>query len=189
MHRSDRPRSARHPLRAAAVAVALTALPPAAPACRYDGVPGDETWATHPASLAVVFAIHDALRRGQLAPLAEAPPALALLRVNIMVRDLHRRLAQPGHAAPPAVAMLLVEAGLWNRFQPGAGVDTRLRLEAHASGPRDGDVVLVTGEPVLKALLEGRLDWQRAIDGRLVVIAGESHLSERLVRILAAASQ
>ncbi len=42
MHRSDRPRSARHPLRAAAMAVALTALPPAAPACRYDGLPGDE---------------------------------------------------------------------------------------------------------------------------------------------------
>ncbi len=137
----------------------------------------------------MVFAIHDALRKGQLAPLDEAPPALAWLRVNIMVQDLHRRLARPGHPAPPAVALLLVEARLWNRFQPGAGVDTRLRLEAHASGPRDGDVVLVTGEPVLKALLEGRLDWQRAIDGRLVVIAGESRLSERLARILAAASQ
>jgi hypothetical protein len=184
MHRSDLPRSARHPLRAAVMAVALTALPPAAPACAYDGLPGDENWATHPASLAVVFAIHDALGKGKLAPLDEAPPALAWLRVNAMVQDLHRRLARPGHAAPPAVALLLVEARLWNRFQPGAGVDTRLRLEAHASGPRDGDVVLVTGEPVLKALLEGRLDWQRAIDGRLVVIAGESHLSERLARIL-----
>jgi hypothetical protein len=119
-----------------------------------------------------------------LGSLRPARSALAWLRVNAMVQDLHRRLARPAHPAPPA----------WRccSSRPDSGIDSSpvpvstrgLRLEAHASGPRDGDVVLVTGEPVLKALLDGRLDWQRAIDDRLVAIAGESHLSERLPRTL-----
>jgi hypothetical protein len=82
----------------------------------------------------------------------------------------------------PPVAVVLVEAHLWGRVVPGAGPTA---WQAHAEGPASGDVVVVTGEPALAALLAGRLRWDVAIASGLVVLDGPAEGRARVVGILA----
>jgi hypothetical protein len=81
----------------------------------------------------------------------------------------------------PTFAIVLVEARLWSRIVPGpAGT----RLESHVDGPASGDVILVTGEPALRGLLEGRISWDAAVANGLVVIDGPAEERDRLARAL-----
>lgn len=58
-----------------------------------------------------------------------------------------------GHAAP-ALAMVLLGPVLWTRFErKGLAVE----MVTHAVGPAAGDAVVVTDEPVIAALVDGRL--------------------------------
>jgi hypothetical protein len=54
----------------------------------------------------------------------------------------------------PAFAIMLIGPVLWTRFEPN---DDGLKMTPHAGGPAPGDVVVVTDEPVIAALVEGRL--------------------------------
>ena len=78
--------------------------------------------------------------------------------------------------------MVLVEAHLWGRALPGVGPRS---WQAHADGPANGDVVVVTGEPALAALLDGRLQWDAAIASGLVVVDGPIEARAQVARILA----
>jgi len=82
----------------------------------------------------------------------------------------------------PAVAVVLVEAHLWGRSTPAEG---RAAWQAHADGPANGDVILVTGEPALAALLDGRLRWDAAIASGLVVVAGPAEARAQVASVLA----
>ena len=77
---------------------------------------------------------------------------------------------------------MLVEAHLWGRAVPGPG---QLSFQAHADGPASGDVIVVTGEPALAALLDGRLRWDAAIASGLVVVAGPADARAQVAGILA----
>jgi len=135
----------------------------------------------HPSSIPVAVAIHAAVLDGRLAPLADAPAPLALVRANGAMRTFALALQSETPDLPP-VALVLVEAHLWGRVVPGAGPTS---WQAHADGPANGDVIVVTGEPALAALLDGRLRWDAAIASGLVVVAGPAQARAGVVGILA----
>jgi hypothetical protein len=128
----------------------------------------------------VAVAIHGAVSEGRLARLVDAPATLALIRANSVMQSFAMALRSDAPDLPP-VALVLVEAHLWGRAVPGPG---RLSWQTHADGPAGGDVIVVTGEPVLAALLDGRLRWQAAIASGLVVVAGPEPALEQVVAIL-----
>lgn len=71
---------------------------------------------------------------------------------------LHGRLvAAIGGAPSPAIAIVLIGPMLWVRFDASNGA---VPLVLHATGPSPEDVVIVTDEPVIDALVEGRLSAQ-----------------------------
>jgi len=131
----------------------------AAEACGFHGALGDGFSALHPRSLQVAFAVQDAVETGIVDKPSVTPGSYA--RAALRLGAVQRRLS--GSAAP--ISILLVDSGLWTRLDP---------LAVHAEGPRPGDVVVLTGEPVLAAMLEGRLPVADAIDRGLVVIDGEA---------------
>lgn len=70
----------------------------------------------------------------------------------------------------PAFSMVLIGPMLWVRFeQTGATLD----MAAHASSPSNGDVVIVTDEPVVAALVDGRISLQEAREHGLIRFYGE----------------
>ncbi len=171
-------RKRQHRLLAVLLASALLGMAPqAAMACSYDGLLGSEISLAHPASMGVALAVHDAAAAGRLQTLAGLPPAAALMRANLLVQALQRRLLTPGASLPP-MAVLLVEGRLWNRFAPAPFGTT---LQGHVNGPQTGDVTVVTSEAVLQALHEGRLGWDAAVaQGLAVVTDGAAPLNERV---------
>jgi hypothetical protein len=69
-----------------------------------------------------------------------------------LLRD--RLAAVSGDGDKPAFAIMLIGPVLWTRFEPkGEG----LAMTPHVGGPAPGDVVIVTDEPVISALVDGRL--------------------------------
>jgi hypothetical protein len=170
--------------RRAVAVIAIVALgasaSPAAVACGYHVAIGGVS-VVHPSSIPVAVAIHAAVRDGRLAPMAEAPAPLALVRANGAMRTLAMAL-QSDTAAPPPVALVLVEAHLWGRVVPGAGPQS---WQAHTDGPASGDVIVVTGEAALAALLAGRLRWDAALAAGLVVLDGPAEGRARVMGILA----
>jgi len=172
----------RHPAGTALVAAWLAAtLPGAAFGCGYHVELAGGVTTAHAASIPVALAVHDGIGSGRLERLADVPPALAVLRANGALRMLAAML-EPGTATMPAVAVVLVEAHLWSRIVP-ASAGTQLQF--HADGPAPGDVVVVTGEPALRALLDGRMSWEAAIASGLVVIEGPAEGRGQLARHLA----
>jgi len=61
----------------------------------------------------------------------------------------------------PDVAIVLIDAMLWTRFVH-AGDGQHLGVVSHAAGPREGDLVVVTDDPVLHAINGGRLTLAEA---------------------------
>jgi hypothetical protein len=84
----------------------------------------------------------------------------------------------------PDFAVLLVEPGLWARYRKqGSG----FAMESHVAPPSVGDVVLITGEPALQALVERRLTLADAIKTGVVRFEGEPEAVARLQQTLTAA--
>lgn len=166
---------------ALAISILVSTMPGAASGCGYHvGLAAGLTTA-HASSIPVAVAVHDAVDAGRLSPVADAPPPLALVRANGAMRTFSDALA-PHAGGLPAVALVLVEAHLWGRIVPGA---TGTRFEAHADGPAGGDVILVTGEPALRGLLDGRISWGAAVAAGLVVVDGSPGDRDRVARALA----
>lgn len=164
-----------------AAGVLTAAVPGPTIGCGYDANIGGGIGTAHAASIGVALAVRSAIEAGRLAPLAEAPAPLALIRANGSLRTFAALLDQ-APAGTPVVAVVLVEAHLWGRMLAGpAGT----RFEAHVNGPTAGDAIVVTSEPVLRALLDGKLRWDDAVAAGLVVVDASSDGRERLARLLA----
>ena len=164
----------------AAMAILALMLPGPASACGYDAQIGGRISMAHAASIPVAMAVSDAVGAGRLSLLAEMPPPLALMRANGAMRTLAAVL-EPGVGTLPPVALVLVEAHLWGRITSGPN---GMRFEPHVAGPAAGDVVLVTAEPALKALLDGRITWEAALAAGLVVVDGPPQGRDQLARFL-----
>lgn len=69
----------------------------------------------------------------------------------------------------PAIALLMIEPMLWTRFEPA---HTGLDMKPDAGGPASNDVVIITDEPVVKALVDGRVTPRAARELGLIRIYG-----------------
>lgn len=167
-------------VRALVTAACAAMLPGAAIGCAYHPVGVGSFSASHSASLPVALAVLDAVSSGRLPRLAEAPAPLALLRANGAMRNLSELLAPKAMGMPP-VALVLVEAGLWGRITSESGTT---QLQTHVDGPLDGDVIVVTGEAALRALLDGSINWDSAVANGLIVVDGPAEGREQLARNL-----
>ena len=54
----------------------------------------------------------------------------------------------------------------------------------HVAGPTAGDVVVLTGEPVLKGLLDGSISAERAIAEGILVVSGSATSDARVEEAL-----
>jgi hypothetical protein len=158
----------------------LSAAPIAATACGYHAGPGAGLVIAHPSSLQVAMAIGSAVGTGGLRALPEGSGPLALLRATGTMRTFAGAIDAAAEGLPP-IALVLVEAHLWGRIATVAGVT---HLATHVDGPSGGDLVVVTGEHALRALLDGRLAWDAALATGLVVLDGPPAARERLARQL-----
>jgi hypothetical protein len=155
---------------------------PASEACGFhDDVSmsrGALNW-VYPDSLHVVGAISAAVMEKRLTVRAEERSAGDLFgaQYNATVRTLKRfgesLVLAPGVAAVP-FSVVLVESMLWTRFESVAG---ELRAEFHIQGPQPGDLVVVTGDNVVREVGAGRLSTAEAHGLGLVRLYG----SERQV--------
>jgi len=148
---------------------------PAALACGYHGAMGNQFSVMHPDSIRVAVALRRAADSGVLDPVAldqlSRRPALYLETVR-MLHAFRRALGRSGaHLGEvPVFSVGFVESGLWTRFSP---TKEGLGIEAHTTGPRVGDALILTGEPVLAGLLDGSLSAATAMEQGLILLDGD----------------
>lgn len=151
-----------------------------------DRARGTLNWA-YPDALHVTSAVWRAQLEGVLSR-DDRPAAVKALvgfrRITADLSALRERLA-PDRGEPdlPAFSMVLIGPMLWNRF---ASVGKALTISVHASGPEDEDVVIVTDQPVLAALIEGRITPQAAQERGLIRFYGPA---DRVSAIMARVQQ
>ena len=153
-------------------------------ACGFHGLLGDGFGASHAESLTVAFAVRDAIDAGVMdksvllsALSGKAGYARAVRRLGAF----QHRFSEGTATAPRPISLLLVDSTLWSRLSP-----TRFGYEiaTHTAGPHVGDVVIVTHEEVLAALVSGDLSIATALDRRLLVVDGESRAAHIVRRLL-----
>jgi hypothetical protein len=176
-----RGRKGRGRLAALLVASIAAVSPPMVWACSYEAGPAGGVSVAHPSSIGVAMAIGGAVTTGRLQPLVEVPAQIALTRASLAMRAFAGSLDPSAEGLPP-IAVVLVEAHLWGRATSGPRGP---QFAAHVDGPSVGDVILVTGEPALRALLAGDMTWSTALGSGLVVIDGAPEARDRLARLLA----
>jgi len=163
------------PLFSAACALAImpvVAGPTAGLACGFDGRLGDGFSAMHPRSLAVAFAISDAVASGAVDRAASAPiepGPKGYWRAAGHIESLERRLAVTPETLilAPRISILFIESQLWSRLvSSGQGYD----IEMHVAGPTPGDLVIVTNETVLASVLDGALAPRAALDLGVIAV-------------------
>lgn len=146
----------------AGLALLLGSASPTSQACGYDGLAMDLSIA-HPASLSVALAIHRAYQTKLLAKPIPLQGGFGMRRAQLMLEKL--RVALAPNAAGNPFSLLLVEPGLWARFE---GTGAQLRVTLHVAAPAAGEPVVIIGEGVLQALLKGKLNARQALDAGLL---------------------
>ena len=74
--------------------------------------------------------------------------------------------------------MVLVEQALWSRFTVN---QTFQGVVVDAEGPGDKDLVVVTGDPVIHAMVRGNLTLSVAVASGMVKLYGEPERIDRFV--------
>jgi hypothetical protein len=143
-------------------------------ACGFHGAMGDGFSAMHPRSLEVAFAVREAADQGRLdAALLDVRAAgvLGVVRATKHLRELGLQLGENPEAwsAAPSMTLLFVESALWARYARSA---QGMTPQVHIQGPEAGDVVVVTSEAVINAILAGRLSAGEAMNRGLMVLDG-----------------
>jgi hypothetical protein len=164
-------------------ALAVSALIGSAPetaACGYhDDVSlarGVLNW-VYPDALYVVGALSAAVADGRLS--ARSPeqggPALVGYHRTLRALDLHARQLRvaAGEMPRPTFALLLIEPMLWTRF---VTEDGDMRTHVHVSGPQAGDLVVISGEEVLRAVADNRLTIAEAYRSGVMRLYGRDDL-------------
>jgi hypothetical protein len=149
---------------------------PAAIGCGFHSPLEMQLESMYPGSLSVAVALRSAADSGLIdATALEAPSKGTALYADTLRRlqELRKALtASPAAAGLPASFSLgYVESGLWTRYSQSDG---EVRVDVHTDGPAEGEAVVLTGEPVLRELLAGRLSVDRALaDGMIRIDGGE----------------
>jgi hypothetical protein len=176
-------------------AVAFSWAPdPSAYACAFDGGASAGLFdgsfvAKYPRSSEVYFATIDAIDQGVLHRSAfevVAGPA-GYWRAAGRLKSLQQRLSRLAEAETRperAISVVFIESDLWARLERRPqGFD----LVLHTPGAREGDVVVVTSEGAIAAILDGRLSADAAFERGLVAIDGEVAVREAIQKLLMAA--
>jgi hypothetical protein len=124
-----------------------------------------------PKSLWVTTAVWQAQSEGLLTRESTSAANRALFgyrRVSDAVDGLAMKL-DAGGAGIPAFTLVMIGPVLWTRFAENGG---RLEAVLHVKGPSAGDVVVVSDEPVIRALAQGRLGADLALGRGLIRLYG-----------------
>ena len=85
---------------------------------------------------------------------------------------------------PPSISLLFIDSKLWARFSPGP---QGYELQVHTSGASPEDIVIVTSETILAAVLDGTMSAQKALDLGLIAIDGKQDEAEAMRHVVVAA--
>jgi hypothetical protein len=168
-----------------ALAIFLIAGTPAAVACGFEDrksavfARGVLNWA-FPEALHVTSAVWTAQLEGVIdreVPASGNPPAfVSYQRTEAKLTALRNSLAKTiDTRSAPAMSVVLLGPVLWTRF---VSEGTRLVMTAHSAGPAKNDVVIVTDEPVVAALLDGRITPRVARERGLLRLYGPAEAVE-----------
>ena len=154
----------------------IVCSPSEAAACGYhDDVSlarGVLNW-TYPDALHVVGAISRAVAERRLPAPAPVGGGLGLLGYHGTVRALDRYAQQlrlsSGEMPRPIFSLLLIEPMLWTRF---VSEDGDVRPQVHVSGPQAGDLVVISGEDVIREIAKSRLSIGEAYRHGLIRLYG-----------------
>jgi hypothetical protein len=150
---------------------------PAALGCGFHPAMEVQLESMYPGSLSVAVALRTAADNGLIDAAALEAPGTGTALYSDSVRRLQEfrnaLAASPAAANLPASFSLgYVESHLWARYSQSDG---EVRVDVHTDGPAEGEAVVLTGEPVLTAVLAGRLSVERALaDGMLIIVGDES---------------
>jgi len=159
-------------VRASVFGTIMLSLPLAAVACGYhDDVAlarGVLNW-VYPDALHVLGAVSTAVAERRL-PAATLRGGLGVTGYHGTVRalDQYAQQLRMSAGAIPTFSLLLIEPMLWTRFVS----DGEVRAEAHVSGPQPGDLVVISGEEVIRAVANNRLAVGEAYRSRLIRLYG-----------------
>jgi hypothetical protein len=150
-----------------------------AKACGFDGIMLNGFEALHPKSIDVSIAIRAAYEAGMvdrsaIEPITPGSPGYwrAVGHLTALQRSLIFDDVNPER---PAISVLLVDSSLWSRIASDSGPQG---LQVHTAGARDNDVVLLTNEAVLVAILERRLSPVLALEQGLLRVEGGATAAE-----------
>jgi hypothetical protein len=161
---------------------------PSSFACGFDGLMGDGFSAEHPKSMEVAFAISDAVTQGIVNKVAIAPVdpgSQGYWRAVGHITSFQRLLSIASDSSNQSgISLLFIESRLWSRIIPGPkGLD----LQVHTAGASPDDVVILTNQTVLAAVIDGAMQAQTALDLGLLAIDGKKDQAEAMrQRIIAA---
>jgi hypothetical protein len=171
----------KHPRAAALFAFGfiVAGSPPEAAACGYhDDVSlarGVLNW-VYPDALHVIGAISTAVAEKRLpagVPARGGPGVLGLLGYHGTVRALDQHAQQlrlaAGGLPPPTFSLLLIEPMLWTRFVSEEG---DVHTQVHVSGPQGGDLVVISGEEVIRAIANNALTVGESYRSGLIRLYG-----------------
>jgi hypothetical protein len=150
--------------------------PSEAAACGYhDDVSlarGILNW-VYPDALHVVGAISTAIAERRLPAGSPVRGGFGLLGYHGTVRTLDQHAQQlhmsSGEMLPPTFSLLLIEPMLWTRFVSDGG---DVRTQVHVSGPQAGDLVVISGEQVIRAVASNGLTIGEAYRSGLIRLYG-----------------
>lgn len=131
---------------------------------------------SHPRSLEIAVAVAKARSTGALPAMDPDVPSNDVL-LRQMIADLRRLQSRlnagrvviaKGKSAP--FSLVLVGPGLWSHYHMTSG---GVLARYHVDGPLDDKAVVLTHHSVLKALLQGTLTPEDALDQGLLAFSGD----------------
>ena len=147
---------------------------PAAIGCGFHPALEPQLESMYPGSLPVAVALRKAADNGVInAAALEAPGNGTAIYIDTVRRlqEFRKALTASPAAAelPRSFSLGYVESQLWTRYSQSDG---KVHVNIHTDGPAKGEAVVLTGEPVLTAVLAGKLSVDRALADGLIVIDG-----------------
>jgi hypothetical protein len=181
-------------MRSMTLAICLVAgfQPAQGGACGYDNPQaialGSLNW-VYPDALHVRAAVWRAEDEGLLPAggRADTSGPLAFYRAAAAVKKLGASLARslPAESCM-AISVVLIPQVMWTRFEVGP---EGLTVQSHAEGPRADDLVIITEEKVVRALVDGKIEPETAEKRGLLRFYGDPEKIANLRSALAIASR
>ena len=165
-------------------------IAPSAFACAYCGMTEIQLGGMHPGSLTVAVALRKGADSGLIdgAALRRPSPGSTLHISSVGRLHAFKKAIAASPAAenlPASFSLGYVENRLWSRY---SRVDGKIRVDIHTDGPAEGEAVVLTGEPVITAVLAGKLSVESALAEKMILIGGDESEQVAIRRALEATS-